>query len=47
VQWFAISAYPWQHLDQLEKNSFAKVIKGKDFPFFLTQESVGYVKPCL
>jgi hypothetical protein len=28
MQWFAISASPWQHLDQFEKKSFAKVVKG-------------------
>jgi hypothetical protein len=34
MQWFAIDASPWQHLDQFEKNSFAKVVKG--FFFSLT-----------
>jgi hypothetical protein len=34
VHWFAISASPWQNLDQFEKNSSAKVAKGKNFPFF-------------
>jgi hypothetical protein len=28
VQWFVIDASPWQHLDQFEKKSFAKVVKG-------------------
>jgi hypothetical protein len=34
VQWFAINTSPWQHLDQSEKNSSAKVVKGKKIPFF-------------
>jgi hypothetical protein len=34
VEWFAISAFPWQHLNQFEKISSAKVVKGKKFPFF-------------
>jgi hypothetical protein len=33
VRWFAIGASPWQHLDQFEKNSSTKVVKGKNFPF--------------
>jgi hypothetical protein len=33
VQWFAINAPPWQHLDQFECFSFANVVKGKKFPF--------------
>jgi hypothetical protein len=33
VQWFAIGTFPWQHLDQFEKNSSTKVVKGKNFPF--------------
>jgi hypothetical protein len=28
MQWFAINTSPWQHLDQFEKKSFAKIIKG-------------------
>jgi hypothetical protein len=36
VQWFAIGTSPRQQLDQFEKKSF-----------FLTQENVVYVKPCL
>ncbi len=47
VQWFAFSTSPWQHLDQFEKKSFAKVIKGKKKSFFITQKNVVYVKPCL
>jgi len=34
VQWFVINVSPWQHLDQFECFSFAKVVKGKKFPFF-------------
>jgi hypothetical protein len=33
VQWFAISASPWQYLDQFEKKSSTKVVKGKKIPF--------------
>jgi hypothetical protein len=33
MQWFAIGASPWQHLDQFQFFSFAKVEKGKKFPF--------------
>jgi hypothetical protein len=33
VQRFAIDAFPWQHLDQFEKKSFAEVAKGKIFLF--------------
>jgi hypothetical protein len=33
VQWFAISTSPWKYLDQFEKNSSSKVVKGKNFPF--------------
>jgi hypothetical protein len=33
MQWFVINTYPWQHLDQSKKNSFAKVIKGKKIHF--------------
>jgi len=29
MQWFAINTSPWQHLDQSEKNSSTKVVKGK------------------
>jgi hypothetical protein len=34
MQWFAIGAFPWQHLDLFEKNSSAKVVKSKIFFFF-------------
>jgi hypothetical protein len=34
MQWFGIDASPCQHLDQFEKNSYAKVIKGKKIPCF-------------
>jgi hypothetical protein len=27
MEWFAIIASPWQHLDQFEKESSAKVVK--------------------
>jgi hypothetical protein len=33
VQWFAIGASLWQHLDQFEKKSFANIVKGKKNPF--------------
>jgi hypothetical protein len=33
VQWFAISTSPWPYLDQFEKISSSKVVKGKNFPF--------------
>jgi hypothetical protein len=36
VQWFAIGISPCQYLDQFEKNSFVKVVKGKKKSFFLT-----------
>jgi hypothetical protein len=34
MQWFAIGAYPRQHLDQFEILSFTKVEEGKKFPFY-------------
>jgi len=33
VHWLAIGASPWQHLDQFEKKSSRKVVKGIFFPF--------------
>jgi hypothetical protein len=33
MQWFAISASPWQHLDQFEILSFTKVEEGQNFHF--------------
>jgi hypothetical protein len=33
MQWFAIGASPWQHVDQFEKKSSRKVVKGENFPF--------------
>jgi len=33
VQWFAIGTSPWQHLDQFEKISTTKVVKGKKILF--------------
>jgi len=33
MQWFVISASPWQHLDQFEKKLSTKLVKGKKFPF--------------
>jgi hypothetical protein len=33
MQWFAINASPWQHIDQFEIFSFTKVEEGKNFPF--------------
>jgi hypothetical protein len=47
VQWFVVGTSPWQHLDQFEIKSSAKVVKGKNKFFFLTQENVVCVKPCL
>jgi hypothetical protein len=33
VQWFAIDGVSWQHLDQFEKKSSTKVVKGEIFLF--------------
>ncbi len=38
MQWFAISTFPWQHLDQFLNFSFAKVEEGKKIPFFNTKK---------
>jgi hypothetical protein len=34
MQWFAIGAFPWQHLDLFEKKSSTKVVKNKKNLFF-------------
>jgi len=47
MQSFAIGTTPWQHWDEFEDFSFAKVVKGNFFPFFLTQKNVVYLKLCL
>jgi hypothetical protein len=38
MEWFAINASPWQHLDQFEKKSSIKVVKSLKFLFLNTKK---------